>query len=127
MARVAWTLTDNSSSTPTTYTFAINPNSFTPPNRKASIVQEQTVSAAGGVILFQGRDTVPRGRMSGVVTTQTDYQNLKAEFDKWYPLDLTDDLGQTWTILITDVSWTREKRKLNPWHFTYTVDFYVLT
>ena len=127
MARVAWTLTDNSTGSPTTYTFSVNPNSFKPPRRQARITQQTTVGSAGGVIVFQGRDQIPRGTMSGVVTSQSDYQALKAEFEKWYPLDLTDDLGNTWTVLFVSVDWTREKRKLNPWHFTYNVEFLVVT
>ncbi len=127
MARTAWTITDNSTGSAVVYTFTINPNSFTPPNRRATIVQESTVSAAGGLIVFQGREKAGRGKLSGIVTSQSDYLALKAEFDKWYPLDLADDLGNTWTVIFTGTTWTREKRKLNPWHFTYTTDFMVVT
>lgn len=121
MARVAWTLTDYSAGVPLVFEFPINPNTFTPPGRSASISQEQ--STAGQAVIFQGRDAIARGTMAGLVNTQSFYEELEQWGDKWYVLELTDDQGSTWEILITNISWTRVKRATNHWRYDYSIEF----
>lgn len=126
MAHVAWTLVDNSTGSPETFSFPINPNSFDPPNRRANIVEEMTTAGSGGVVLFQGRDTVRRGSMSGAVRDSSFFTDLETWSQKWYPLVLTDDLDQSWNIIITEVTWKRVKRQSHPYRFDYTINFIVL-
>lgn len=125
MAHVAWTLTDNSSGTPEVYEFPINPNEFKPPGRRANITQESSTAPNGALVVFQGRDGARTGRMSGAVMSEQHYTDLLAWFDKWYPLVLQDDLGQTFNILITSVDWDRLRRAQHPWRFDYSVEFLV--
>jgi hypothetical protein len=120
-----WTLTDFSSGAPEVLTFEWNPNKFDPPGRSANITADLTTAPNGTTILFQGRDKVRKSTFEGAVGSQTFYQDLDTWKDKWYPLQLVDDQGNTWTILIEEWKWTRVKRR-NPWRFDYTAQVIVL-
>lgn len=126
MARTAWKLTDNSTGSPVELELDINPNAFDPPGRAATVVAEQSTAPNGQTLLYQGRDQVRRASFSGVVTTQSFYDTLNTWKDKHYPLTLTDDLGNSWTILIEDWTWTRLRRAINPHRYDYTAKVIVL-
>lgn len=123
MAHVAWTLTDNSTGTPDVFSFPINPNEFIPPGRKANIATELGTAPNSPVVVFQGRDQLSQGQMSGAVNSETFYDDLQTWTDKWYVLTLTDDQARSWDILITGMSWKRLRRANNQWRFDYTIDF----
>lgn len=123
MPHVAWTLTDNSTGSPVVFSFPINPNEFDPPGRTANIATEVGTAPNAQSVFFQGRDQIARGTMSGLVNTQTFYQDLNTWADKWYVLTLTDDQGSTWDILITNINWTRLRRANNNWRYDYTIEF----
>lgn len=125
MPHVAWTLTDNSTGTPEVMTFDINPNSFDPPGRQATIVQEQVTAPNGQTLLFQGRDQTRTASLSGVVATQAFYETLNTWKDKWYPLVLTDDQGNSWNVVIQEWTWTR-LRRTNNWRYDYSAKVIVL-
>ena len=116
-----WKITDNSTGTPVDYTFIINPNAFTPPPREASISSTQAVSPTGGALLFQGRDKVVRLQFDGLVHTETFYNSLRTQLAKWYPVDLTDDQGNSWSVVFEKSTFKRVKRATNHWRFDYTV------
>lgn len=120
-----WTLTDNSTGSPVVLTFDINPNKFDPPGRNANISSELSTAPNGTTILFQGRDKVRRATFEGVVNSETFYNDLDTWKDKHYPMELADDQGNTWTILIEQWKWTRIRRR-NPWRFDYTAQVIVL-
>lgn len=126
MARTAWTLTDSSTGSPVVYSFEINPNDFTPPGRTANFKEEQVTAPNGNTILFQGRDSVKTGTMSGAVLTQQQYSDIQTWGNKWVPLTLTDDLGNSWDIVIRSLKWKRLKRANNPYRHDYTIEFTVL-
>ena len=123
MARTAWTLQDNSTGSTVTLTFPYNPKEFSPPGREATTSQEQTVSTTGANVIFQGRDKPGKGQFAGTARTQQQVSDIDTWCDKWYPLILTDDLGRSWNVLITNLSWTRQRRVNNVWIHDYTIDF----
>jgi hypothetical protein len=123
MPRVAWTLTDSSTGTPEVLSFEVNPNEFEPPGRRAIVATMKTSSPLGAKIIFGGGDEVPQGTMKGLVNSETFKDDLTGWFQKWWPLTLTDDLGNSWDILVQDVSWTRVRRYLYPHRYDYTVRF----
>lgn len=126
MPHVAWTLTDNSTGSPEVWPFPINPNEFVPPNRRANITEEMAVAANGNPVLFQGRDQVRRGSMSGASRGSQMFTDLVAWTSKWYPLVLTDDLTNSYQILIVDVTWKRLHRTNEPHRYDYTIEFLVV-
>ena len=120
-----WTLTDNSTGSPVVLTFDWNPKGFDHPGRDATLVQHQTSAPSGQDLLFQGRDKMRRAKFEGAVGTETFYNSLDTWKDKWYPLVLTDDQGNTWNIIIETWTWKRIKRR-NAWRFDYTAQVIVL-
>lgn len=104
----------------------INPNEFDPPNRQANIKEEISSAPNGGLIIFQGRDAARKGSMSGLVNTDQQFDELDTWASKWYPLVLTDDLSNTWTIIITSITWKRLRRATRPHRYDYTIDFMVV-
>ena len=123
MPRVGWKFVDNSTGTPVEYEFPINPYSFVPPGRNATIQVESVTAPSGGAIIMQGRDKVASGSMTGKVRTSTQRDDLETWADKWYPLVLTDDNDESWTILITSISWDRRKSITTTHKFEYTIEF----
>jgi hypothetical protein len=102
--------------------FEVNPNEFNPPGRQANMHQETVVSPGGNTILFQGRDQVRTGTMSGAIISQSWYNSLSTWADKWNPLVLEDDQGQTWNIVITRFTKKRIRRR-NDWRYDWTMTF----
>ncbi len=125
MPHVAWTLTDNSTGTPEVLSFDINPNQFDPPGRKANIAANQTTGPNGQTLLFQGKDGIKKATFAGAVNTESFYTSLDTWKDKWYPLVLTDDQGNSWNIIIEDWTWTR-LRRTNNWRYDYEATVIVL-
>ena len=120
-----WTLTDNSTGTPVVLTFDINPYKFDPPGRSASLTTETTTAPNGQRIMFQGYDRAATSSFTGHVISQSFYTSLNTWKDKGYPMTLTDDQGNTWTVIITGWKWTRLKRT-NMWAYEYTAEVTVL-
>ena len=126
MVRVAWKLTDNSTGEPEEWLFPINPKEYAPANRRANITEESTTAPNGQVLLFQGVDQAGRGSIRGAAIGAAMYTDLKAWTEKFYPLQLTDDLGNAIFILITDVRWTRLHRSIERHRYDYDIEFIVL-
>lgn len=124
---VQWTLTDNSTGSPVVFTFPVNPNAFTPPGRNATIATTLGTAPDSIAILMQGRDAVRSGSFSGAVLTQAFFLNLQTEADKAYPLELADDQGTIFDILITGIKWERIRRFNHPFRHDYTIDFIEVT
>lgn len=83
----------------------------------------RTAAPLGAKILFGGGDQVPTGQMSGLVNSETFKDDLTAWSLKWWPLVLTDDLSNSWDILIQEVTWTRVRRAIFPHRYDYTIRF----
>lgn len=122
-----WTLTDNSTGSPVVFTFPVNPNEFSPPGRSATIGTTLGTAPNAIAILMQGRDQIRSGSFSGAVLTQAFFNNLQTEVDKIYPLELADDQGTTFDILITGIKWERIRRHNHPFRHDYTIDFLEVT
>lgn len=121
-----WKITDSSSGSPVDWTFPINPSSFDHPPREPSHTLMQSVAPSGGAIIFQGRDKVTSLSFEGIVNTETFYNELRAEVEKWYPVLLTDDQGSSWSVVFGKTSFKRRKRGSNNWLFDYTVNAIVV-
>lgn len=121
-----WSLTDYSTGAAVEWSFPVNPNKFQHPQRLANVRQITSSSPQGGTIVFQGRDNPRKLSFSGLVNSETFYNELSAELYKYYPLELTDDQGSSWTILVENVTFERIRRALNQWRYDYSVTAIVL-
>ena len=127
MARTAWTLTDNSTGSPVVLSFDINPREADYPGRENPLIQESGTAPNSAAIIFQGRDALPTISFVSTVRGQTNYADMKLWSQKWYPLVLTDDLNNSWTVLFKRATFKRKNRHIEPWTFELTADFTVLS
>ena len=116
-----WKITDYSTGSASVWTFPVNPNEATHPGRKAALKQEMATAPTGGTILFQGRDSTREVSFSGIVNSETFYTELSAQLDKYNALEITDDQGSTWNVVIKSYQMKRVRRALNQWRYDYEV------
>lgn len=121
--RTPWKLTDFSFGDPDEFEFPINPNTHTPPGRRGGVDWERPVAPNGQPIIWQRLDEVSEGQFGGAVMDQSFYVTLETWCQKWYPLVLTDDLNQSWNILVRELSWERLNRHTHPYRHNYTVRY----
>ncbi len=127
MARTPWTLTDNSTGSPVVLSFEINPKDADYPGREAVFVMESGSSPSSAPIIFQGRDALGTFSFIGDVRGQTHYEDLQLWTQKWYPLVLEDDLGNTWNVLFRRVTFKRKRRAIEQWSFEINAELVVLS
>lgn len=106
------------------YTFELNPVEGGTPGRKKSYTSETTTG--GNTIIFEGTEEAREGEFSGVILTQDMYEKMVEWFEKTYPINVTDDLGRTFSIYITGFDPRRERAVHSPWKHSYTVRYVVL-
>lgn len=106
------------------YTVPINPNAMTSPFGKT---QKETLPASpvdGRVRALSRRQPI-EWQFSGVIRTQAHYDALLRWVTKPNPVEITDHLGRTFTVLLTAFEPEDQRVKLAT-KWTYTVKGYVL-
>ena len=127
MARTAWTLTDNSTGSPVVLTFTINPYSASYPEGQANLTTDTTTAINGQPIVFSGQDALSVITVDMKVISQAWYESLVTWSQKRNPMTLTDDLGNTWTVLIRKMTFQRLNKISHPWRFDVNAAFLVLS
>jgi len=117
-----WKLTDYSTGVAVDYVFPMNPKEFTHPDMSATVKSEQTVASSGSVVMFMGRRSVPQMQFGGSIRTEQQYIDMDEWMNKWNVLQLTDDQGSTWSVVITRYQPKRRRKANNQWLYDYTVD-----
>lgn len=117
-----WKLTDYSTGTAVDFVFPVNPNEFSHPGKEVNVKNEQTVATSGSVVMFMGRPGVRKMQFGGSIRTQAFYDDMQTWMAKWNPLELTDDQGNTWSIIVEKYTPRRLRKANNQWRFNYTVD-----
>ncbi len=121
-----WTIDDYSTGSQVTLTFVINPLGFQPPGRSASFSTNASLAPNGQRVRFSGQDEPRELTFNGACLTEAFYKDLDTWSQKRYPLVLTDDLGDSWSVLIKEWTWTRLNRHGHPWRRDYTASLEVL-
>ena len=85
------------------------------------VAVQNALAPGGKTLLYGNSDDVRQLDFSGVIETQTMYNLLNTWFDKADPIEITDDLGRTFTIVMTKYSPKRVRKSGNPWFHTYSV------
>lgn len=119
MAVVRWVFED-----PTTldsFTFAINPKEGGSPSYQKTLTYQSTAAPDGKVISFEGRDPVRNLEFSGVLFTEEEFDAFVEWWGKRYQVQVTDDLGRTFTIQINSFEPTRRRARAHPWKHDYRV------
>lgn len=117
MAVVRWQFTDTVTSD--SYTFEINPKEGGSPAYQRNLQSQRTTS--GALLIMEGTQQPQTLQFNGTILTQSHYE----AFDSWsrnrHILQLTDDLGRSFNVLITDWSPSRVYSAHFPWKHTYTM------
>ena len=122
MAR--WRLEDTS--TNEVYDFEVNPSAGGSPARRKNVVSRNTTAPEGNVVVFEGQRPPAEGEFSGTLLTQSQYEALADWYERPRPLLLTDDLGRTLTVYITEFVPERVRSANHPWKHRYTCRFLML-
>lgn len=113
-----WTFTDPSDSS--TATFEFNPDAGgTPDNAKHVSASSRLFN--GKTCLWVTSQETQKIEFSGIIVSEEMYNLVTEWFNKTNPIELTDDLGRTFTIVIQTFEPRRERQSLVPWYHTYTV------
>lgn len=124
MARVAWVFTDLV--TNETYNLPVNPNEGGSPSYRKSITYQNTAAPDGKVLMFEGRDDPKQSSFSGVLLTEGQYNAFVEWFEKRHQIQITDDLGRTFTCYITSFDPKRRRSALHPWKHDYTCEYTII-
>lgn len=118
---VRWVFTDPTDAS--TYTFSINPSQGGSPQYRKTLSYQATAAPGGKVLAFEGRDQVKTYSVQGVVLEQADYEAMILWFSKRYALQVTDDLGRTFDIYITEFLPERQRSALYQYKHRYTLNY----
>lgn len=121
---VRWTFTDPV--TAAVYTFHLNPSAGGSPQYKKNVVQQNTTAPGGSVVRFEGADHPKEGTVSGTILEIAHYQALVDWWEKRYPVVMTDDLGRTQTIYITEFLPERQRAVSHPHKHRFSLNYIVL-
>lgn len=103
------------------HVFEINPNEGGSPDYTKNIQYRNTSAPNGKTILFEGRDNPPSLEFSGTLLTESQFNMFVEWWNKRYQVEVTDDLGRQFTIVIESFSPKRERAFHYPWKHSYTV------
>lgn len=119
MAVVRWTFYD-----PITldeYEFVVNPSEGGSPSYNKSITYEKTTAPDGMVVVMEGREDPRKLEFSGTLFSQQEFTAFVTWYEKHYQIQMTDDLGREFHIMIDSFEPKRERAIHYPWKHSYTV------
>lgn len=117
-AVVRWTFYDPL--VPETYTFEINPKEGGTPVYKRNFAYRTTAAQDGRTIVFEGRDQPQQITWSGIILTEAHLNAYITWYGKKNQIQLTDDLGRTFWIVIESFEPKRTYSR-NFWRHEYSV------
>ena len=117
MAVVKWVFEDPVTLASTT--FEINPNDGGSRSYEKNIGYSNTSAPDGKVIVFEGRDAPASIEFSGVLLTETQYDMFVEWWNKRYQVNVTDDLGREFSIIVEAFVPKRERARSHPWKHSY--------
>lgn len=120
MALVRWEFEDPV--TLDTYEFEVNPSAGGTPSYTKNFAYRVPAAPDGKVIVFEGRDPAKTIEFSGRLLTEAQFNAFVTWWDKRYQVNVTDDLGRTFSILIQSFNPTRVRRRSHPWTHDYSVE-----
>lgn len=109
-------LTDSSSAV-----FITNPDSGGSPTLAKTFTPFPTVVAGGNVILFEGANKPTVIDFSGFLDDQSQLSMFETWANKLHQVQLTDDLGRNYMVVITSFTPQRIWRGRRFWRHTYSV------
>jgi hypothetical protein len=109
------------------YTFHLNPRDGGSPQYKKTISSQTTTAPGGNVLLYEGADEPRTGTINGTILSLAHYQAMVTWFQKRYPVVMTDDLGRSLTIYITEFLPTRKRSVSHRYLHDFSCSYVVLS
>ncbi len=100
--------------------FELNPTDQSLPKNRTIATKSRRFTGAKTVIVTNSQG-IEEFSFDGTILTETMYNLFTLWFNKGHPIEITDDLGRTFSVYITKFTPRRELRKSVPWFHTYTV------
>lgn len=119
MAVVRWVFEDPN--TLDSYTLAINPSDGGAPAYQKTITYQNTAAPDGKVITFEGRDAPRKLTFSGTLLSEAEYNAFVEWWDRRYQIQVTDDLGREFSLIIESFAPHRVRARSHPWKHTYEI------
>lgn len=107
------------------YEFAVNPLDTSIPSVEKSVATQYTT--AGKAINFEGRSKPQTINFSGTILTEQHLNAMNYWFEKSSQINLSDDLGRKYWIVITNFAPTRQYTPDFPWRHEYSADAIILS
>jgi hypothetical protein len=108
------------------YTFEVNPNDGGSPAAKKNLTYKATTARGGNLVITEGRDLPRVLEFSGTLLSQSQYQTFVHWLDKAGPITLTDDLGRSGQVVLTEFVPARKRTRHFDWRHGYTIRGYYL-
>lgn len=105
-----------------TLNMEVNPNSGASPDFKKNTTKKVATAPGAPTLVFQGNDEPTTFSFSGVILLEAHYNFLYNAWAKSYPIQITDDLGRTWTIYLETFSPKRKLSRIYPWKHEYSCE-----
>ncbi len=115
---VRWIFYD--AGTDETYVFPVNPSSGGSPAYKKTFTFQNTSAPDGKTLVFQGRPETQTLDFDGTLFEQVELDAFVTWWQKQNQINLTDDLGRQYSIVIQEFSPKRVRAALHPWKHTYS-------
>ncbi len=116
---VRWTFFDPTDAS--TAVFEMNPSDGGNEDRKHTIGTSSRRAPGKKTVVVGNANGIREFKFSGTILTETMYNLFDLWFNKDHPIELTDDLGRTFSIYITEFVPKRVHKPYNPWFHTYDV------
>lgn len=108
------------------YTFEINPNEDGLPGYQKNFAYQNTTAPNGKVLMFEGLEEPRQGSFSGVTLSENQHLAFIHWYEKRNQIEVTDDLGRTFKIVITGYEPTRRWTRSHPYRHDYTMNYVVV-
>lgn len=105
----------------TTAEFDVNPKEGGSLAVEKNITTYSTVVEGGTQLYMEGNEPVQEMSFSGTIRTQAQYDDMVTMFRKRHQIQLTDDLGRTFWIMISKFEPKRIRARATPWKHSYVV------
>lgn len=122
--RVGWVFTDPYTSD--TVTLEVNPKEADSPQLSRQITYASPAAPGSGFVAQEGRQKPQTMSFTGITLSEDQYNVWITWFSKNTPFDITDDLGRTFRVYVTDFKPKRVRSVNFPWRHEYTVDCMVV-
>lgn len=103
------------------YEFEINPSAGGSPSYQRNFTYAETSAPDGKSLVFEGRQPAQHIEFSGRLLSESQFNAFVTWWEKQYQIEITDDLGRTFSVIIESFNPTRVRRRSNQWVHDYQV------